>query len=390
MVVGGPRPSSEEAGHTYEDRQQDGGSIQHGALSLGWRGGCRIAGRVGGGEQACAGDLTLTLQRGGEQGFEQVAFDDDSVPGTFCATLQGYLTPGTWRFRSEGVNGRGIGPYTFNLQLVSPEAIALGEVPAEVEARGLSIYALEVGAAGRLVVTPLDGGCLDSVQLALWSLDPVARLSLSEVGCAEVSAPVAPGTYHVQVRAAEALNFTLRSLVLGERAEGQDCDRAGLADTCAPSLLCLMGEADGVGVCGPLFGAPVPEVEPEGTPAEAAQAPVQPTVIIDAHIDGGDVTDTFALQLDEASRVRVSTGSPAGCPADTRLFRIPADAASADLGIASALAGDDDGGEDRCSLLVEDLDAGLHLYVVEPFNRGESFDYQLTAQALPGADAVQG
>jgi hypothetical protein len=153
---------------------------------------------------------------------------------------------------------------------------------------------------------------------------------------------------------------------------------------CGEDLFCLLGEEDGVGLCGGLPALADANEEEPNQSAEDANQIAEPSLVA-AALTEDDGFDVFAFTVDADSRVVVATGGPLGCPGDTRIYRVDEETLAAqgiEAAIAANLSDNDDFQGSWCSLLVDDVDAGTHFYIITYFSPAD-FEYQAVFNSIP-------
>ena len=257
-----------------------------------------------------------------------------------------------------------------------------GDFPGHTEAGEIDFYAFDL-AEGRTVraeVSDGAGGCPADTFMNLERRDERGgwvRIASDDDGgieaCSRIEAELEAGAYRLAVFGLGGLavgDYVLNIDLVGVAGEGGVCDRAGIAVVCAPGLFCLMTDVDGQGLCGELLPT-VDEAEPNDTVEMAT--PAAPDVAVRASLSVGDL-DLYVVNLAAPATLAVETGDGrGGCPGDTVLYRLGG-AGIDDLDNAAA-SNDDVADGVRCSRLVEALDAGDHVYLVEDFRRNDPLDY---------------
>ncbi|MCA9543932.1 MAG: DUF4215 domain-containing protein [Myxococcales bacterium] len=205
--------------------------------------------------------------------------------------------------------------------------------------------------------------------------------------CPRIDRPLGPGRYQLAVYGVDddLLAYTLHARLQPQREPGAACDPLAEADACTSGHAC---RATAAGATCVSLGALRDQQEPDDFTEDVR--PVAPDTIVRARLEdmfGADSIDLFAIELVAPARLRVETGDgDGGCPGDTLLHRLDPglwDAEDADTAILAAFVTSDDTDNLRCSVLEEDLPAGIHWYAVEEYERDEALSYALMARILP-------
>ena len=386
-----------------------------------------ITAEVTEGPEGCPDLVELSLERF-EGAWVEIPW---TLPAPACAAQIADLPAGDYRLVARGFLNAGVAAYGLSVEIVpllGPDDLCDGEgrcvddlicveatarcgfpeVRADLEAGAVAAggfdevggfedftFSLAQRSQASFEVSDDSGRCAQSTltvyAVGATTLTPVVEAVGGAGRCPVLTTSLAPGDYRARIQGdgVSLPAYALSAYFLEERAEGEACDRAGLLDVCPEGTICLMSETEGEGICGAFTGGVVaPEVEPNGTAAEAEAAPWSPNVRVEARLEAGvDDWDVFAVSLDGPMLLSVQANSRAGGCAqgmDTQLYHVVgatlADA-GVDAAIAGALAVSDDEDGTTCSRLELSLDAGLHYFVVQSFARALTFDYALRIRA---------